>query len=104
MSDTARLHLTDEASNVVDVCDVTRESVQSSWTANIACPICGIKPIRVRSYADDPRAPDLPGRVTAIAWCVGRHASVGFLSEPAIPAALRFMGVAEREFFQCKIF
>lgn len=85
-------------------CDVSRKSPESSWVGPVACPICGLNPIRVRAYSDDPPAPSRTGFVTALAWCAGRHASVGILREPAMPSWLVPMGVGEPETFRCRIY
>lgn len=85
-------------------CDVTRSGPESSWVGTVACPVCGINPIRVRAYDDDPPAPHRTGFVSALAWCAGRHASVGILREPAMPNVLVPMGVGEPEAFRCRIY
>ena len=89
------------------VVDVTRPDPRSSWRADVACPVCGLTPIRVRAYDDDPPAPRLAGHATALAWCAGRHREpVGFVSEPFAPGLLLPMGVPteQPETFRCRIY
>jgi len=90
--------------NSGDSCEVTRPSPSASWVGSIACPICGLSPIRVRAYNDDPPIDAAPGFVTATAWCAGRHEAVGYLREPAKPGVLVPMGVGEPEAFRCRIY
>ena len=94
------LHLDDGS-----VAPATRSSPEASWEADIACPVCALRPIRVRAYYDDPRAPVVLGFVSSYAWCRGRHDKpVGTLRTREVPNALVFMGVGEPEVFRCRIY
>jgi len=94
------LHLNDGSS-----CDVTRPSPEASWRGPASCPVCGLTPIRVRAYHDDPPGPDKLGFLTAVAWCAGRHEEpVGYLRERVVPGVLVPMGVGKPETFRPRIY
>lgn len=100
MPETAELVL---GADRADVMRVTRPGPWESWVGTGPCPMCGLNPIRVRAYSDDPPGPSDAGYVTAIAWCAGVHSSVGYLREPPVVGGLRFMGVVG-ETVRCRIY
>lgn len=74
------------------VVEAHRPAPDASWRADVSCPVCALRPIRVRAY-------DASGD----AWCAGRHdAPVGRL-EPG-PAPLRPMGMGEPEVFRGRVY
>lgn len=87
--------------------EVTRPDDVSSWRGAAACPVCGLTPVRVRAYHDDPAAPRVKGHATAHAWCAGRHdAPIGLLVEPYEPGVLVPMGepTEQPETFRCRVY
>lgn len=74
------------------VVEAHRPAPEASWRADVACPVCGLRPIRVRAY-------DASGD----AWCAGRHdAPVGRLQHGLAP--LRPLGMGEPETFRGRVY
>lgn len=72
------------------VVEVTRPSPDASWRAPIACPVCGLTPIRVRAY----EVRETESGPVAPAWCAGIHEHpIGELVDDPRPDVLLFMGM-----------
>ena len=87
--------------------EVTRPDARSSWRADVACPACGLRPVRGRAYHDDAPAPRMAGHATAHAWCAGRHDTpIGVLVEPFAPGVLVPMAepTEQPETFRCRVY
>lgn len=81
-----------------------RASPEESWEVDVACPVCGLEPLRCRGYDDEVRRRD--GRLVWPAWCRGRHdRPIGELSIPEPPGELLlFMGVVPDRFIRARIY
>lgn len=87
--------------------EATRVDVSADWIADVACPVCTARPVKVRGYADELKSNER--RSWAPAWCSGRHdAPIGTLEVVKAPVdhhTLRFMGIeGQEETFRCRIY
>lgn len=81
---------------------VTRSGPMASWRADVACPVCGLSPVRVRGYPDEETL-TAEGR-RAPAWCAGRHAEpIGVLVE-RVDAHTLYDPAGQPETFRARIY
>lgn len=82
-----------------------RASPEESWEVAVACPICGLQPLRCRGYLDELRREG--GRYRAPAHCRGVHEPIGELSIEAPEGEqgdLLFMSVQLEEGVRARIY